>query len=694
MKRFFAALLSIALVTLTGADALAKKTKKNAAPQKPRLETPNLAFEIEPDASGATFIVKGKEDAAQRGAEWWRLIIDDGRRTEIPVLSYQQKGTAALKDGVITIEYDGLHSEWGDNFDMTFRLEVCVEDGLLVFTPTVANRAEGLRINECQAPFATFTELVGPKEKDFMVLPRALGQKIVNPWKYMEDQTPNFYNHDKWETVLTLPYPRASMSWYGIQSADKFLYVARYDADMTFCNLSVHHSIGGEDLRVGINHLPMARTGETLTLPATRIGLLDGDWRAGADRYRAYADASFFKVTKKSDWLRTMPGWQRLTFNAQYGETRFRFSDLPEIYEIGKRYGVNTIFIFAWWKEGMDWGYPAYTEPYPGAFEELKANIKKVQEMGGHIVLECNCHFLDLDSDFYKQWGDEVKILDINGQEVRSQYGYPGRGEFRVTYGKRQFPLICTGTQRWRDQILNQLKFLGELVGPDCVFADCYGGCPWQPCFNHQHEHGWRCDKEGHYKMEFWKAAQAYSEGAGNVLGTEVLTDLGAAFTQFVHGGLSGHSFRINADDFPELFRYTFPEVITTNRGVRTSRGQYDRQMKYAMLTGMRMDGELHCCRSTLDKDEKYAAVIKYCTDRLVRYGDFFFDGKFTCIDMSERPYYIKMAEYYNADGSKVLRVLYNASYKTAARFDGVSLQPDEMRFDIFDTATYKASHH
>ncbi|MBO4447110.1 MAG: hypothetical protein J5764_03175, partial [Bacteroidales bacterium] len=191
----------------------------------------------------------------------------------------------------------------------------------------------------------------------------------------------------------------------------------------------------------------------------------------------------------------------------------------------------------------------------------------------------------------------------------------------------------------------------------------------------------------------FWEAAQAYSENAGNVLGTEVLTDLGAAFTQFVHGGLSGHSFVIKGDDFPELFRYTFPEVITTNRGVRCSKGQYDRQIKYAMLCGMRMDGETHTCRSTLDKDEAYAQVIKYCAENLTRYGEFFFYGKFTCIDMTERPYYIKMAEYYNADGSKILRVLYNASYKTTARFGGTTLAPDEMRFEVFDAKSYKAAH-
>ena len=107
------------------------------------------------------------------------------------------------------------------------------------------------------------------------------------------------------------------------------------------------------------------------------------------------------------------------------------------------------------------------------------------------------------------------------------------------------------------------------------------------------------------------------------------------------------------------------------------------------MMTGMRMDAEVFVCRTTIDKDPAYAECVKYCTEKLDAYGEFFYDGLFTVLDVTERPYYVKMAEYYNADRSKVLRVLYNASYRTTASFKGVSLGPDEMRFDIFETSAY-----
>lgn len=49
----------------------------------------------------------------------------------------------------------------------------------------------------------------------------------------------------------------------------------------------------------------------------------------------------------------------------------------------------------------------------------------------------------------------------------------------------------------------------------------------------------------------------------------------------------------------------------------------------------------------------------------------------------------MKRSEWYNADGTKILRVLYNAAENTTARVCGLSLAPDEMRFDVFDAKKY-----
>ena len=652
------------------------------------LQTKFLRFEIDENGGNAGFIISGKEDCAARGSDYFRLILDDGLRTEIPIMSHKQTGKAVMDGDKLVITYDKLVSEYGDTYDVKFTVTVEIEDGLFKFTPAVENNTKDVRVNECFCPLADFNELYGDKKDDIIYFPNGLGTRVEDPWKFLKNMTSVWYQHDEYEVFWHYHYPRATMGWFGVESNGHFLYVARYDDKARHCFMTVKQRIHAEptNLMVGFDHFPMARPGEKLVIPSTVVGILEGDWRAGADVYRAWADKTFFKVTKKHDWVKKMVGWQRIIMRSQYGEDYYKASDLPKIYEEGAKRGIHTIFLFAWWKEGMDRNYPTYQEPYPGAFKELSENIKKVQDMGGHIILECNCHFLDPNNPYYKEFGDEVKILDINGNEIRPAFVYPGRGEFRATYGAHQFPICCSGTERWRNQVLSQLQMMGDM-GADCVFADCFCGCPYQPCFNDRHEHGARVDEEWVGHRKFFEAAVDYCDSADKVFAGEVVTDVAAAYTQFIHG-LVNVDFKIKSNQFPQLFRYTFPEVITTERGIRDAEGDSPKQMRAALTTGVRLDCELYVCRRDIGCDEGYAQMVKEYSDAMNKYSEFYFDGLFTVIDTEKLPYYVKRGEFYNADKTKVLRVLYNAS-SNPAEACGVTLAADELRFDVFDAAAY-----
>ena len=132
----------------------------------------------------------------------------------------------------------------------------------------------------------------------------------------------------------------------------------------------------------------------------------------------------------KAEWVKDLTGWQRIVLKSQFGEDHYTFKDLPTMFEAGHRHGIDTLFLFAWWKDGMDRAYPKYEEPYPGAWAELKAGIAEVRRRGGRVILECNCHMVDPASDFYKAHGKDVLIRTINGDEHRPSFVYPGFGEF------------------------------------------------------------------------------------------------------------------------------------------------------------------------------------------------------------------------------------------------------------------------
>lgn len=653
-----------------------------------QLSTANLTFEINEQANKAAFILNQKPDAAAKDSDFWRLILESGLRTEIPVCSKDQKGRVLRKGDKLVIEYDQLLSEYGDTYPIKFIVTVEIVDGLLKFTPKIENNTKNTRVNECFCPMADFNELYGEKKKDVLYLPDGLGLRQEDPWSELKSLTENYYIHDDREAFIHLAYPRATMGWYGVESGDKFLYVARYDDKFRHCFLTIHQRLHSNptNMMVGTDHFPMARPDETVTVPSTVIGVLDGDFRAGAKTYRAWANKTFFKIQPKEKWVEKMTGWQRIIMRSQYGEDYYTAEDLPRIYENGKKYGIHTLFLFAWWKEGMDRGYPYYSEPYPGAFKNLADNIKKVQDMGGRVILECNCHFLDPATDYYKEYGEKLVLTDINGNEYRPSFVYPGRGEFRVTYGKVQFPIACACTEQWRNQVLSQLKMMGDM-GADCVFADCYGGNPTQPCFNHGHEHGNRVDEEWIGHRKFFEQAVAYANDDKRVLACEVVTDIAASYTQFIHG-LVNVDGKLKSDDFPALFRYTFPEVITTERGIRSPEGDFAQRLKVSLVSGLRLDCELYVCRADLGRDPKYAEQIGFYTEHLDKYSDFYYDGKYTVIDHSNLPYYIKRGEYLSADGKRVMRVLYNGLDKPV-KACGITLQSDELRYDIFNTEEY-----
>ncbi len=650
-----------------------------------------LTFEINAEGNRASFILDEKPDAKSEGADFWRIILDDGLRTEIPVISSQQKGRVTESGGMLVIEYDRLVSEYGDEYDIYYKITVECVDGLLRFTPYVENRQEA-RVNECFCPLADFTELYGEKKKDVIYMPNGLGTRVADPWAFLASMTKAYYSHDEREVFWHQTYPRATMGWFGIESNGKFLYVGRHDDKFRLCFLTVKQRIHSEpsNLMVGTDHFPMAKKGESVEIPATTIGIIDGDWRAAADYYRAWADRTFFCVVEKDKWVREMTGWQRIIMRSQYGEDYYRASDLPRVYLEGAKRGIHTIFLFAWWKEGMDRNYPIYTEPYEGAWAELKENIAKVRELGGRVILECNCHFLDPHTDYYEKFGRDLVILDINGNEYRPSFVYPGRGELRATYGAHQFPIVCAGTEMWREQFASQFKLMNDMMEPDCLFADCYGGCPHQPCFNTAHDHGNRVDEEWIYHRRMFEDAEKYCAEQGRVFAAEVVTDIAAAYTQFLHG-LVNVDFQIKGTQFPALFRYTFPEVITTERGIRCPEGDFAKQLKYSLCYGVRLDAELYVCRADLGRDEKYAEAIAFYTEHLDRYGEFYYYGRFTVIDTSELPYYIKRTEYYDSEGKRVMRVLYNASGDEQSAC-GVTLAPDEMRYEIFDAENYVAA--
>ena len=79
-----------------------------------RLKTKNLIFCINENGKDACFVLPQKPEKAAKGMDFWRLILDDGLRTEIPVRSSRQTGSVTETERGLSIVYDHLLSDYGD----------------------------------------------------------------------------------------------------------------------------------------------------------------------------------------------------------------------------------------------------------------------------------------------------------------------------------------------------------------------------------------------------------------------------------------------------------------------------------------------------------------------------------------------------------------------------------------------------
>jgi hypothetical protein len=207
--------------------------------------------------------------------------------------------------------------------------------------------------------------LCGKREDDALFRPNGYGEKIVNPWSALEAYHTEYMSGDYNEIKATLTYPRpASMSWFGIETGGHFLYIGRHDERCrACCLLSAIQGREAKEPRLvsSICQYPFVKREESISCAPVVVALKEGDWRTGSDIYGEWARGSFYKPVTPQKWVTIMTGWQRVILRHQYGEIFWKYKDLPRLYLEGKKYGLDTVFVFGWWA-GRAWGAPGKGE--------------------------------------------------------------------------------------------------------------------------------------------------------------------------------------------------------------------------------------------------------------------------------------------------------------------------------------------
>ncbi len=615
-------------------------------------------------------------------ADFWRIFLDDGVYREITVHSYKQTPASVVTEGTRTqIRYDSLLAEDGKTYAVDFTVFVDNgEDGLVRFSFEVSPRCE-LRVNEVMCPYLDLAETGVSPEREELFLPDGLGRHIVNVRAHTKHFHSEYMHGDERDVSRTLTYPGGmSMGWLALELGGRTLYFANQNAKMQLSAFTYGVNPREEELSrltLALSFYPAATAGETVSYSGGVIGLLDGSWRAASALYRAWCDESWFVPLEKPEWIRNMTGFQRIIMKHQYGEIFWRYRDLVEVYKNGAKAGLNTLLVFGWWKGCFDNSYPEYEiDPELGTSDELRAAIREINSLGGHVHLYSNGNLIDKRTDFYKNIGCDCCAIDVDGNPYEEHYRFSNEGTMLRSFGYKSFVTSCAGTEAWERQLLAIGKMkLG--LGADTIFYDQFC-CNFRLCFEPRHRHGARVDEDYFYRHENIKKIRGLLDSE-HAIGTEWLADRVTYLMDFTHG--CGTSCWYSPDAFPDLVRQTFPEFIVTNRLVHDEKPGYKKHLNYAFVEGLRYDCSIRRCRADLSCYPEYTEYLRSLIDLRDKYVEFFRDGRYESLEELGLPRGIFAASY--ICGERRITALTNCSdseLTLTLRGETLTLAPEEVR--------------
>ena len=574
------------------------------------------------------------------GKSLWRLYYNTPDEKEIQIDGESQQPACVECDkeaNTLRIRYDGLVSR-GDTLAFALEVTVRLEDGQLRFAAALSNDEPHTIVRELQYPLIGNLQL---PEGYKLLTTHTGGQLFDDPVRKISDVDvrPLYMTPAQKFRQYDLQYPRnAAANCFAFVGAEDGLYFGSHDPSFqqTWHGLRTYPSHEGaighvrEDftrLEAGFYRYPNAMCGDKWSNDASVVVPYKGRWTQTCRIYRAWAD-SWWDKREPPQWVKEMTGWQRIIFKHQYGEYLRKYTDLPgRIREAGESVGCDAVLAFGWWKEGMDNGYPDYTvDDTQGGDAAWKEAIAGYKAKGGHLILYYNGRLIDVESDFYRSGaGARVTNRDNTGREFTEHYKFTGEGTTLGYYDSRTFTIADMSSRAWRDRLV-AMADRAMAYGANSVFYDQLGVAEEFPNWDLSREYPVQDVFTGRYKAETLKEIRDHIAAVDPdfALGTEWLSDCTAQYCDFVHIV----EFTALPESFPEWFRYTFPEVIWSDRCVRDD-NDVPRQVNNTLLKGLVNDIEVFRCRGLIDETPVYQEHLAKVNDIRQAFPELLLQGRF-----------------------------------------------------------------
>ena len=570
-----------------------------------------------------------QHDYAQ-GGYMWRLYYDALYEKEIQVVGEQQQVEVSQEGNVVTLRYPYLQTA-DKKLNIEVRLQVILEQDKVRFACDIANNEPHTVVREMQYPLVR--NIDAPTDHKLYTC-EAGGRLYDNPiGKIGRISSAPYKKPEQIFRQYDVKYGyKVFMNCFALLGEEQGLYFGSHDTTFqdTWHGLRTYKGESGEFdcLELGFYKYPHCFCGEKWSCAANVVAPYNGSWHAASDIYRRWVD-TWWEYREAPEWVRTLRSWQRVIFKHQYGEYFFKYPDLyGRLKDVDRSVNSNAVFLFGWWAEGMDHGNPDYTpDESQGGDEALKEAIAKYQADGSHLLLYFNGKLIDRESRYYRSGkGPKVCRHDNTGSEILERYKFTGQGTWLGEYDQRTFAIATMMHPDW-NKVLFALQDRAYALGAHSVFFDQLG-------YIEKESTNWDTSREFAVpdvfgikkRMECLKLLRerCKQKSPDFALGAEATVDALAQYCDYTHG--------YPANDEPtrwlNFFKYTFPELVFTDRGQRDDNDVYW-HVNNTVLDGQRIDIEIFRCRDLIDACPIYQAYLAEVNALKERYAATLLCGRY-----------------------------------------------------------------
>ena len=507
----------------------------------------------------------------------WTLTLQTPSRQFTLSAAGQQAREETTADG-IRVVYDQL-TEGTNTWKIRLQFLVrCWQDAFEI-SGRLDNNSSDTLVRELTCVFT------GIAATEWLLWPNGLGQRFAA-------------TNQPVECVSVYPSRNGSMQWCAFANRHGGLYVACHDSAHGAKTFKARF---GAPSRLAIQHQPFCHGGQRWTLPPMVLLPYRGTWHVAAQYYRAWFD-SVKTVRRPCDWVRDSSGWLLCILKQQNGLVMWPYSTLGQLGDLADQRGLDILGLFGWTQGGHDHEYPDYIpDPQMGGRAALRRALTEAHRRGKRVILYANGQLIDMDTKFYHLHGSEVAVQQENGNPVRQDWQ-----KYR-SFPAVQCVLACQSAPRWHEH-MRSLALQAHELGADGILYDQLGVTGPMPCWSTHHGHAvpamvYTADRA----LWLRRIADEMKRIAPHfIVMTEGLHDSLLDSIELFHGCVLGEFLPTDKDHaFPSMFRYTFPEVLNTQRHPTPMLNRLG--ANYACLYGLRHEIE-----------SRYAPDVRYLKENVV----------------------------------------------------------------------------